>query len=136
MNVDEVVFQGLHVLAVDDDADSLDLLTFVLEQYDIEVTRAASATQALEIVAQFKLDLLIVDIAMPGMDGCALLRQIRTLYASSEKQIPALALTAMNTDNERTYAIEAGFQVYLTKPFDFAELLTAIASLISGTNYQ
>ncbi len=134
MNADELVLNGLRVLAVDDDPDSLNVLAFVLEECGIQVTRVADATQALEIVAQIQPDLLILDIAMPGVDGYALLRQIRQLDTTSRKQIPAIALSAMATDDMRVRAMEVGFQIYLTKPFDIAQLLTAIVSLTGSDN--
>lgn len=129
MKANEVVLNGLRVLAVEDDADSLDLLAFTLKQYGIEVATAASASQALEIFAQVKPELLILDIAMPELDGYTLLRQIRNLQAANSRQTPAIALTAMAGNDRRAEAMAAGFQVYLTKPFDLDELITAIAKL-------
>ena len=129
MNADEVMLHGLRVLAVDDDADSLDLLAFVLSEYDAEVTAVASASEALEIFAQLKPDLLIFDISMPEVDGYALLSQIRNLQALNDKQIPAIALTAMAANDARLAAMAAGFQIYLTKPVDIASLITAVAEL-------
>ena len=134
MNADEVMLHGLRVLAVDDDADSLDLLAFVLSEYDAEVTAVASASEALEIFAQLKPDLLIFDISMPEVDGYALLSQIRNLQALNDKQIPAIALTAMAANDARLAAMAAGFQIYLTKPVDIASLITAVAEL-AGLNY-
>ncbi len=134
MNADELVLNGLRVLAVDDDPDSLNVLAFVLEECGIQVTKVADATQALEIVARIQPDLLILDIAMPGVDGYALLRQIRQLDTTSRKQIPAIALSAMATDDMRVRAMEVGFQIYLTKPFDIAQLLIAIVSLTGSDN--
>lgn len=129
MNADEVMLHGLRVLAVDDDADSLDLLAFVLSEYGAEVTAAPSASKALEIFAQLKPDLLIFDISMPEVDGNALLSQIRNLQDPNDKQIPAIALTAMAANDARLAAMAAGFQIYLTKPFDLASLVTAVAEL-------
>ena len=134
MNADEVMLHGLRVLAVDDDADSLDLLAFVLSEYGAEVTAVASASEALEIFAQLKPDLLIFDISMPEVDGYALLSQIRNLQALNDKQIPAIALTAMAANDARLAAMAAGFQIYLTKPVDIASLITAVAEL-AGLNY-
>lgn len=129
MKANEVVLNGLRVLAVEDDADSLDLLAFTLKQYGIEVATAASASQALEIFAQVKPQLLILDIAMPELDGYTLLRQIRNLQAANSRQTPAIALTAMAGNDRRAEAMAAGFQVYLTKAFDLDELITAITKL-------
>lgn len=70
MNANGVMLNGLQVLAVDDDADCLDLLALMLGEYGIEVTAVASASEALEIFAQLNPDLLIFDISMPKIDGC------------------------------------------------------------------
>jgi CheY-like chemotaxis protein len=133
MSGDEVVLNCLRVLVVDDDADTQDLIAFVLEEYGTEVIRAASAIEALKIIAQFQPELLLIDIAMPGLDGYTLLRQIRTLEAESKGRIPAIAITASATENAPALTIEAGFQFYLPQPFDLAELVTAVAQL-AGRN--
>ena len=114
---------------MDDDADSLDLLAFVLSEYGAEVTAVVSASEALEIFAQLKPDLLIFDISMPEVDGYALLSQIRNLQDPNDEQILAIALTAMAANDARLAAMAAGFQIYLTKPFDLASLVTAVAQL-------
>ena len=106
----------------------------LLGEYGIEVTAVASASEALEIFAQLKPDLLIFDISMPEVDGYALLSQIRNLQALNDKQIPAIALTAMAANDARLAAMAAGFQIYLTKPVDIASLITAVAEL-AGLNY-
>lgn len=129
MKADAVVLNGLRVLAVDDNADTRELLTFVLEEYGIEVLTAASATEALEIIAQLKPDSLLIDIAMPGEDGYSLIGKVRNLEAEEGGQIPAIALTASVDENGPALAIKAGFQNFITKPFDEVELVTAIANL-------
>lgn len=74
-------------------------------------------------------DILLIDIAMPGEDGYSLLGKVRNIEAEEGGQIPAIALTASADENRPALAIKAGFQNYLTKPFDFAELVTAITHL-------
>lgn len=129
MKADAAVLNGLRVLAVDDNADARELLTFLLEEYGIEVLTAASATEALEIITQLKPDILLIDIAMPGEDGYSLICKVRNLEAEEGGQIPAIALTASADENGSALAIKAGFQNFITKPFDEVELVTAIACL-------
>lgn len=132
MSVDEFVTNCLLVLAIDDDTESLDLLKMMLSAYGIDVVTATLATEALAIIAQLLPDVLLINIAMPDMDGYTLLRQIRSFGTDRVRQIPAIALTAFATDNEHAAAIVAGFQIYLTKPFEFMELFIAIENLASG----
>ncbi len=121
--------EGIRVLVVDDNIDTLEFLTFLLEQDGAEVRSAASALEALEVFAQWQPDLLLSDIGMPEEDGYMLIRQIR---AMSERggQIPAIALTAYAGEADRQQILKAGFQKHLTKPVEPSELTAAIISLV------
>jgi CheY-like chemotaxis protein len=116
---------GLRIVVVDDDSDNLELTSIILETYGVQVMKATSASEALEIVRQFEIDLLISDIAMPQEDGYSLIRQIRQV-----KQIPAIALTALAMPEERSKALKSGFQLYLTKPVEPMNLVTEVAKLV------
>jgi signal transduction histidine kinase/ActR/RegA family two-component response regulator len=120
---------GLRVLIVDDEADARDLLTTILEHSGAKVTAAASAGEALDLLLQSRADVLVSDIAMPKVDGYALIRQVRELGAERGGDIPAVALTAYARDSDRTLALEAGFQVHLPKPYDPEELVRVVARL-------
>ena len=120
---------GFSILIVEDDPDTRELLAFLLTQRGAAVTAAASATQALEILAQSPLSLLISDIGMPDMDGYMLLQRIRST-ANHNQQIPAIALTAYAGEMNQQRALEVGFQRHLTKPIDPAALTSAIGELI------
>jgi CheY-like chemotaxis protein len=119
--------KGLQVIVVDDDADNLELTAIILESYEAQVMKAASASEAFELIRQSLPEVLIVDIAMPGEDGYSLIRRIR-----QSMQIPAIALTALAMEENRIRALESGFQLYLTKPVEPSELVTAIAKLVRG----
>jgi PAS domain S-box-containing protein len=121
---------GLKILVVDDDADSLDLVKFVLELYEATVTTAASASEALQILGQFQPDVLVSDIGMPEMDGYELLRQIRLLSPEMGGNIPAVALTAFAGEYDQKQAIAAGFQMHIPKPVDPDTLAAAVAQLV------
>lgn len=120
---------GVRVLVVDDEPDTRDLLEFIVQQYGAEVTTAASASEAWELLEQIQPDVLVCDIAMPEKDGYTLIRELR---ASSQKssQIPALALTAYAGELNQQQALTAGFHKHLAKPVDPDELVRAIASLV------
>lgn len=119
--------KDLLVLVVDDNVDNLVLLRAILEEYELRVMTARSVGEALQAIAQLKPDILISDILIPGEDGYSLIRKIRNLETQQERQLPAIALTAAILEEGRTLALNAGFQMYETKPINFDELLTAIA---------
>lgn len=118
---------GIKILAVDDQADSLDIITMVLEQEGALVRSVTSAQEALEVFNQLTPDLIISDLGMPKTDGCTLITQIRELPQG--KNIPAIALTAYAGKSDRQRTINAGFQKHISKPIDITELITTIEQL-------
>lgn len=131
------ILNGLRVLVVDDNVDTLELVTIILGEYGTEVITAASATEAIEAItqgarsasAQLKPNILISDIAMPGVDGYSLIRKVRTLSSEQGGQIPAIALTAYASEEERTRILDAGFQMHIPKPVEPSELVAVVAKL-------
>jgi CheY-like chemotaxis protein len=121
--------EGVRVLVVDDQHEAREAITAVLEDCGAEVMAFASAASALEALGRAKPDVLVSDIAMPGMDGHRLMRRIRALDLERGGATPALALTAYATVADRTRALLAGYQVYLAKPFEPAELVALVANL-------
>ena len=119
---------GIRVLLVDDDRDNLELLTFILEQSKAVVSAVTSAKEALDVLAQFKPDILVSDIGMPEMDGYTLMRQVR--LRASEGQIPAIALTAYVGEVNQQQALGVGFQIHIPKPVEPEKLLRAMANLV------
>ena len=119
----------LRVLVIDDNIDTLELVAVILEQYATEVITATSATEAMQVIAQSKPDVLVSDIAMPGVDGYSLIRQVRTLSSEQGGMIPAVALTAYASEEQRTLALESGFQMHVSKPVDPAELVAVVVKL-------
>jgi CheY-like chemotaxis protein len=120
---------GLHVLVVDDDRDSRELLTTLLSRSGASVTAAASVGEALERVRRDKPGFLISDIEMPGEDGYSFIRQVRAMEKQEGGWTPAIALTAHARPSDRMQALSAGFQMHLTKPIAPAELIVIIAGL-------
>jgi CheY-like chemotaxis protein len=126
------ILNGLQILVVDDNVDTLELITILLEEYEAHVTTAASVGEALEVMAQFRPDILISDIAMPNEDGYSLIHKVRNLEAERGGFTPAIALTAYAGDVERSLALDAGFQMHVSKPVDPIELVAVVAKLIQA----
>lgn len=121
--------EGVRVVAVDDEEDSRLLLQELLEQSGAEVTVCASASEALETMQTLRPHVLISDLGMPGEDGYSLIRWVRILRDEQGGQIPAIALTAYARVEDRVKALASGFQVFITKPIEPAELVAAVGSL-------
>ncbi len=126
-----LTLEGLCILAVDDQKDSRDLIKWMLEDFGAEVVVVTSAREAIAALTESpgKYDLLLADIGMPEQDGFSLMRQVRALAAEAGGQIPAAAITAYVTEQERQRAVDAGFQMHLAKPLDLTQLVLMIANL-------
>ncbi|HEX4915668.1 MAG TPA: ATP-binding protein [Vicinamibacterales bacterium] len=121
--------EGVHVLAVDDEQDSLGLLRVVLESAGARVTVASSAAAALRIIEDAKPDVLVADIGMPEMDGFELIKRVRELPGPIA-EVPAAALTAFARSEDRTRALQRGFEMHLAKPVEPGELVASVATLV------
>jgi signal transduction histidine kinase len=120
---------GLTVLVVDDDDASRELVALVLRRHGASVTPASRAVDALAAIDRELPDVLVSDLSMPDLDGCALLAQVRALGHSRGRDVRALALTAHADDDHRTQALAAGFHMHMSKPFEFDGLVQAVAKL-------
>jgi signal transduction histidine kinase/CheY-like chemotaxis protein len=121
---------GIRVLAIDDEEDALGLLRVVLEAAGAEVVTTASAIDALQRVAAIKPDVLVADLGMPQMDGFEFITRIRSSADMAIREIPAAALTAFARSEDRTKALDSGFEMHLAKPVDPAELVSSVATLV------
>ncbi|MDZ8183975.1 MAG: response regulator [Nostoc sp. ChiSLP02] len=122
---------GIQVLVVDDNDDSREFFSFVLEELGATVIAVASAGEALQVFRELKPDILLSDIGMPEINGYMLIKQIRDFEAQTAREkMPAIALTAYAGESDRQEAFNAGFQQHLVKPVAPEELLVAISSLI------
>lgn len=122
--------QGVRVLLVDDEADTRELMAFVLETAGATVMAVPSAIAALNKVSQTDLDILVSDIGMPEMNGYTLIQQIRKLLPEQGGQVPAIALTAYVGEIDQQQAIAAGFQRHIAKPVEPNTLVEAIIALL------
>lgn len=120
---------GSRILVVEDDPGTRQALTDLLDQAKVEVKAAASAEEAMAVFKEFHPEILICDVAMPGEDGYSLIRRIRRLGSKYGSRVPALALTALASEEDRKQALSAGFQKHLAKPVDFDHLAEALLEL-------
>jgi PAS domain S-box-containing protein len=120
---------GLRLVVVDDEPDTREMVASTLEAHGAEVVSLADADEVLRWFASNQADLLVSDIAMPRMDGCAMIRELRRSGPGASGRIPAVALTAYARPEDRRHALEAGFQDYLTKPVEPEELVARVAAL-------
>jgi len=125
----EAFVGGISVLVVDDDRDTLEVVTTTLRQEGADVREAASVSAALELLQRYPFDVLLSDIAMPGADGYDLMRALRATMPLRPLPV-AIALTgfAAGQDEERAHA--AGFDIYVPKPVDGARLRAIIHQAI------
>jgi CheY-like chemotaxis protein/anti-sigma regulatory factor (Ser/Thr protein kinase) len=127
---DQNSLAGLTVLAVEDQPDMLEYLRRVLEEQGARVISAASGAEALDAVrhawSDGGVDLFLSDLGMPGMDGYELIRNVRQVLKLSPKELPAVAVTAFARMEDRTRALNAGFQAHLSKPYQVAQLVAVL----------
>lgn len=126
--------EGISVLAVDDDADGRDLIKYVLESCGARVILAESSQEALALLLIERPDMIISDIGMPGEDGYEFIRKVRALSPAEGGKTPAAALTAFARAEDRTRALQAGYQTHAAKPVRPAELSALAASLAPDRN--
>ena len=106
----------LKVLLVDDDPDTLHILSVILAESKAIVQSATSVSEALEILEWYQADVLVSDLAMPGEDGYSLIRKVRALEARTGRQTPAVALTSYVRVEDRARALSSGFNMFVPKP--------------------
>ena len=120
---------GVRVLVVDDDEDSRDLVSYVLEGCGAAVTSVASADAALAAMLVAVPDVIVSDIGMPGGSGYSFIRSVRLLLDEKQQSVPAIALTAFAGTEDRARALVEGFNLHLAKPVEPAVLAAAVADL-------
>jgi PAS domain S-box-containing protein len=121
--------QGVRVLVVDDSPDTCELLMTVFRQQGAEASTATSAREALAWLERASPDVVVSDIAMPGIDGYELIRRIRSRPGDAGGRVPAVALTAYARSEDRDRALAAGFDGYLSKPVEPAELIRIVGAV-------
>jgi CheY-like chemotaxis protein len=121
------LLSGLHVLLVDDDQDTLELLSTALTQRSASVTAVQSAAAAIASIRDDRPDVLISDIAMPGEDGHELMRHVLAL--DLVPPLPAIAITAYAKEEDKERALASGYQRYLSKPVELRDFIATVAEI-------
>lgn len=119
-----------HILVVDDDREIRTLLADYLTQSGLRASVAANGKQMRQLLETTPVDLIVLDIMMPGTDGLTLCRELRS---SAHKNVPVLMLTARSEDTDRIVGLEMGADDYLVKPFVARELLARIKAILRRT---
>jgi len=121
--------EGLLILVVEDDPDMREFLTILFEQAGAGVTATSSSRKALAVLERMRPHILIIDIGLPDEDGYDLLRKANALLDQRGEKIPAVALTAYSSDEDRKRALLAGFEIHIPKPPGTRQLIDVIAKL-------
>jgi PAS domain S-box-containing protein len=125
---------GVSVLVVDDEHDTREILSVMLTRYGAEIRTAGSAAEAMKIFSQWLPDVLVSDIGMPEEDGYALIQKIRALPQENGGDVPAIALTAFASPQDKKTALAAGFQRHLSKPIEPVALAKTVALILGRSD--
>ena len=124
-----VTAKDLRVLVVDDETDTRQLISHSITSRGAEVKTCGSAREALELLEQWRPDVLLSDIGMPGEDGYSLISKVRALPPEKGGHTPAAAFTAYAREEDRERALAAGYQMHIAKPISSDELVSTLAQL-------
>lgn len=130
-NTEFPTLRGKHVLVVDDDADTRELLSVILDWAGAVVTTVGSAAEALAACASSRPDVVLSDIGLPGEDGFSLVRRLRALPGPRGGDVPAIALTGYDSPTDRARVEREGFFERLTKPVTPEAVLAAVARAVA-----
>ncbi|MDO8605678.1 MAG: response regulator [Phaeospirillum sp.] len=115
-----------HILVVDDDREIRDLLARFLARHGLRVTTARDGAEMMKLLDEKRIDLVVLDLMLPGEDGLSLTRRLR----EARSNIPIVMLTAMGEDTDRIVGLEMGADDYVPKPFNPRELLARIKAVL------
>lgn len=116
---------NIHILVVDDDPQIGDLLSDYLRKHNFRVSVAGDGRAMRKVMKQYSIDLVVLDIMLPGTDGISLCRELR-----QTSDLPIIMLSAAGDESDRVVGLEVGADDYLAKPFSPRELLARIKALI------
>lgn len=118
------------ILVVEDETDIRELLEIVLTSKGYAVTTAENGRAGLDILEGAGPDLVLLDLAMPGLDGLGFLQAKRDM--AGVRDIPVIVLSARDRNNDGARAVEMGASAFMTKPFDTGMMLAGVARLLAG----
>ena len=122
------------ILIVDDQTQNIELLEAYLAPQDYEIVTATSGEEALRKLSSNQIDLILLDIIMPGMDGFEVTRRIR--QDDMHRLLPIIIVTILQEAEDRIKGIEAGCDEFISKPIDKTELLARVRSLLKVKAYN
>jgi CheY-like chemotaxis protein len=122
---------GVRVMLVDDNADAVEVITVALQRAGAIVHSELSGPAAIGAWERQAADVLLCDLAMPGMDGFEVLRRVRAIDASAGRTTPVLAVTAYASEDYRARCIRAGFAAHLSKPLNINDVVRAVAAAVT-----
>jgi two-component system response regulator RegX3 len=120
-----------HVLIVEDDEQQRSFLALHLENADYKISSAATGEEALSIYAREKIDLILLDLTLPDLDGLEILEQIRR-----ESKVPILILTARKSQMDKLIGLGFGASAYLAKPVDPKEFILRVGKLLDPNSLE
>jgi PAS domain S-box-containing protein len=123
---------NVRVLVVDDEPGAAHLMAHVLRMEGAEVRTASRASDAVAVASAWFPEALVLDIGMPDVDGYTLIGQLRAVASGTARRVPAIAVTGYASELDRKHALEAGFDVHFTKPFDVEKLLDVLVALLDA----
>jgi CheY-like chemotaxis protein/anti-sigma regulatory factor (Ser/Thr protein kinase) len=129
----EVISSRPHLMVIEDDPDTLEILRATLEAHGFRVTGYDSAAETLREAPENSADLIISDIGMPELDGFELMRELRQLPAYTS--VPAIALSGYASQKDAKNALAAGFNAHVSKPVDPAELISIVKNLLEKNQH-
>jgi PAS domain S-box-containing protein len=127
------MLNGIRILLVEDEPDARELIALTLRSSGADVEAVDSTGTALRRLQSFTPDVLLSDIGLPVQSGYDLIRAVRALPSNLNK-VPAIALTAFATENDRQMSLSAGFHAHLAKPVEPDRLIETIKGLINGNS--
>ena len=128
--------EGVRVLLVEDDDDTRETYAAMLAELGAEVRAAPSAAAGFLAIEEFRPQVILSDVAMPGEDGFSFIQRVRHLAPERGGRVPAAAITALGRNEDRRRALQAGFQMHIRKPVDATHLQSVVATLAEGEPHE
>ena len=127
--------EGIRILFVEDDDNTREALSIYLKSFGAKLSSASNADEAIKFLNEASFDIIVSDIAMPKVDGYALINKIRNLADPFKKKIPAIALTAFASLDDSSHALSVGFQAHVAKPVEASDLADLILKTIKNSYF-
>ena len=124
--MDNKALGGLTILVVEDEPETLELVSMILRDFGAEIHTASNAESAMDMLETTRPHVMVSDLNLPGADGCELVRRVRERFG---RTVPAIALSASKSLGDAKRALDAGFDVHVAKPVSTEELVEAVRAM-------